>query len=206
MAASSANLRRLETSPNTDFSELEPGGDPFTHAASGSGTLGDTGLAGSLRPNELTLSNKQRRLPDYKPVSVSPKIGAAVIPLGRRLLPGSSNLPGSRNGAGRSCSPIWSCSAWGLPCQRPLPEPRCALTAPFHPYPAGKAPNLAVLFSVALSVKLALSESPRPLAGMLPYGDRTFLPNVTLRFQRATTCPASPNPYCQKHMGCVMNH
>jgi hypothetical protein len=37
------------------------------------------------------------------------------------------------------------------------------------------------LFSVALSVKLALSESPRPLAGMLPYGDRTFLPIVTLR-------------------------
>jgi hypothetical protein len=29
---------------------------------------------------------------------------------------------------------------------------------------------------VALSVKLALSEPPRPLAGMLPYGDRTFLP------------------------------
>ena len=59
---------------------------------------------------------------------------AATIPLGRKLLSGSCNLPGSRNGAGRSCSPIWSCSAWGLPCQRPLPEPRCALTAPFHPY------------------------------------------------------------------------
>jgi hypothetical protein len=75
-------------------------------------------------------------LPDYKPVSVSPKNGAAIIPLGRKLLSGSSNLPGSRNGASRSCSPIWSCSAWGLPCRRPLPEPRCALTAPFHPYPA----------------------------------------------------------------------
>ena len=30
---------------------------------------------------------------------------------------------------------------------------------------------------MALSVKLALSESPRPLAGMLPFGDRTFLPD-----------------------------
>jgi len=29
---------------------------------------------------------------------------------------------------------------------------------------------------VALSVKLALSAPPRPLAGMLPFGDRTFLP------------------------------
>ena len=61
--------------------------------------------------------------------------GAAAIRLGRGSLPGSSDLPGSRNGADRSCSPIWSCSAWGLPCRRALLRPRCALTAPFHPYP-----------------------------------------------------------------------
>src|ERR1700722_7960218 len=50
---------------------------------------------------------------------------------------------------------------------------RCALTAPFHPYlfryvctvPGG-------IFSVALSVSVA---GPRPLAGPLPCGDRTFL-------------------------------
>jgi len=84
------------------------------------------------RPGALRI---KRGLPGDKPVSVSHPFGqAAVIPLGRRSLSGSSNLPGSRNGAGRSCSPIWSCSAWGLPCQHPLPEPRCALTAPFHPY------------------------------------------------------------------------
>src|SRR6202044_1911669 len=61
-----------------------------------------------------------------------------------------------------------------------LPEgslpPRCALTAPFHPY---RRPDLRPtpggIFSVALSVKSALSEPPRPLAGMLPCGDRTFL-------------------------------
>ncbi len=137
-------------------------------------------------------------LPGDKPVSVSRPFGrAAVIPLGRRSLSGSSNLPGSRNGAGRSCSPIWSCSAWGLPCQRPLPEPRCALTAPFHPYLAGIAPRPAVLFSVVLSVKLALSESPRPLAGMPPYGDRTFLPpNRLAALERATACLAGPSPLC----------
>jgi hypothetical protein len=33
------------------------------------------------------------------------------------------------------CFPIWSCSRWGLPCRRVLPPTRCALTAPFHPYP-----------------------------------------------------------------------
>src|SRR5437879_4980151 len=50
-------------------------------------------------------------------------------------------------------------------------RPRCAFTAPFHPYLVRGG-----IFSVALSVKPALSGSPRPLAGTLPYGDRTFLP------------------------------
>ena len=30
---------------------------------------------------------------------------------------------------------IWPCSRWGLPCHDVLPRARCALTAPFHPYP-----------------------------------------------------------------------
>ncbi len=66
---------------------------------------------------------------------------ATVIHLDSRLLSSSSDLPGSRNGAGRSSSPIWSCSTWGLPCQRALLPPRCALTAPFHPYPAKYIPG-----------------------------------------------------------------
>ena len=49
-------------------------------------------------------------------------------------------------------------------------RPRCALTAPFHPYLARGG-----IFSVALSVRNALSGSPRPLAGTLSCGDRTFL-------------------------------
>lgn len=32
----------------------------------------------------------------------------------------------------RRVIPIRSCSRWGLPCRLPLPETRCALTAPFH--------------------------------------------------------------------------
>ena len=43
---------------------------------------------------------------------------------------------------------------------------------------------------MALSVKLALSESPRPLAGMLPYGDRTFLPPVWVAPHEASGCPS----------------
>src|ERR1700676_1883134 len=49
-------------------------------------------------------------------------------------------------------------------------RPRCALTAPFHPYL-----RRGGIFSVALSVRNAFSGSPRPLAGTLSCGDRTFL-------------------------------
>jgi len=35
--------------------------------------------------------------------------------------------------------PIWPCSGWGLPCRSVLPPARCALTAPFHPYPTHRA-------------------------------------------------------------------
>ncbi|MES1940327.1 hypothetical protein T5B8_08794 [Salinisphaera sp. T5B8] len=47
--------------------------------------------------------------------------------------------------------PIWSCSGWGLPCREPLPDARCALTAPFHPYLARER-AIGGLLSVALSV------------------------------------------------------
>jgi len=74
----------------------------------------------------------------------------------------------------------------------------------FSPLPGQDfTPNRAVLFSVALSVKLALSEPPRPLAGMPLYGDRTFLPPQPFGRERATARPAGPNPFCQKQRVCV---
>jgi len=57
-----------------------------------------------------------------------------------------------------------------------LLRPRCALTAPFHPYPVRGG-----MFSVALSVEFGLTGPSRPLAGTLPCGDRTFLPAKTGR-------------------------
>ena len=98
------------------------------------------------------------------------------------------------NGAGRSSSPIWSCSAWGLPCRRPLPEPRCALTAPFHPYPQGKSPVGGIVFcgtfrktrfkraSPAVSRHVALWRPDFPPAGPSCPGGR------------AATRPAGPIP------------
>jgi hypothetical protein len=110
---------------------------------------------------------------NYKPVFVP--LRAIAIRLGRTLLYGSSDLPGSCNGASRSSSPIWSCSAWGLPCQPDcsrrgalLPHHFTLTGLSFDGLPGG-------IFSVALSVKTPLRGPPRPLAGTLPYGDRTFL-------------------------------
>ena len=101
-----------------------------------------------------------------------------AIHLGQASLPGSSDLPESLTE--RAAPPL----LFGL--------------APHGVYPAGanysgrgallphlftltpdtgsKARATGGIFSVARSVKPALSEPPRPLAGMLPYGDRTFLP------------------------------
>ncbi len=51
--------------------------------------------------------------------------------------------------------PIRFCFRWGLPCPPLLPERRCALTAPFHPYQIIKTGGL---LSVALSLR-----SPSPV-------------------------------------------
>ena len=51
--------------------------------------------------------------------------------------------------------PAWPCSRWGLPSHPGRPGCWCALTAPFHPYLCGAAPEtgpaIGGLFSVALS-------------------------------------------------------
>jgi len=49
---------------------------------------------------------------------------------------GSLKRPTRKRRGPRHCFPIWSCSRWGLPSRSVLPPARCALTAPFHPYPA----------------------------------------------------------------------
>ena len=71
-------------------------------------------------------------------------------------LPGGFGNSSSRLGASGRCAtaawllaavslPIWSCSVWGLPCPGLYRHGRCALTAPFHPYPgAGVAATASV--------------------------------------------------------------
>ena len=65
------------------------------------------------------------------------------------------DLPGRRRGNPPCAAPIRSCSRWGLPRPATLPPPRCALTAPFHPYLARRALRhigRGGLLSVALSL------------------------------------------------------
>ncbi len=64
-----------------------------------------------------------------------------------------------------------------------LPNSRCALTAPFHPYRDAYASH-GGLFSVALAVGF---DTPQALPGTLPYGARTFLPTKTSLVERLSS-------------------
>ena len=110
----------------------------------------------------------KRSLPDYKPVSVP--LRATVIRLGRALLPGSSDLPESRTE--RAAPPL----LFGLAPRGVYPASRITPAAvrsyrTFSPLPG----NGRYVFCGTFR-KIRLSGSPRPLAGTLPCGDRTFLP------------------------------
>ena len=109
----------------------------------------------------------------YRPDSVPRRV--AFIHLGRASPRGSSSQPGdlthSRWDArtGNPRSPYLALLRMGFTVPPPFPEERCALTAPFHPYPR---PIGGGLLSAALSLAL-----PRP--GVTRHaacrGVRTFL-------------------------------
>ena len=124
-------------------------------------------------------------LPEYKPVSVPLRV--AVIHLGRTLLCGSSDLPGSR--AGRAAPP----PLFGLAPRGVCPAGRIAPAAVRSYRTISPLPRLAArryLFCGTFRIRFL---GPRPLAGTLPYGDRTFLP-------RAQRAPRERLPVRQPHM------
>ncbi|KMQ73783.1 hypothetical protein BPMI_02172 [Candidatus Burkholderia pumila] len=111
---------------------------------------------------------KRADKPDFVHAPTAKPVRVAIIPLGAPLLTRSSFLPADERGprpASRRCLPIWNCSGWRLPCRCVLRRPRCALTAPFHPYLIyGLAPEaIGGLLSVALfrvSPRMAVSHHP----------------------------------------------
>src|SRR5580700_535837 len=124
-----------------------------------------------------------------------------AIHLGQASLPGSSDLPESLTE--RAAPPL----LFGLAPHGVYPaganySGRGALLPHLFtltPYTGSKARATGGIFSVALSVKPALSEPPRPLAGMLPFGDRTFLPAAHCK-RTTSDCPRSrPDTYLRRH-------
>ena len=91
----------------------------------------------------------------------------------RRLSPGAcSDLPGSRTGRTLTLPYLVLLQVgFTLPPMLP-PATRCALTAPFHPYPVHPEGCPGGIFSVALSV----GSRPPGVTCTLPCGARTFLP------------------------------
>ena len=87
---------------------------------SGKGSAGPSGRPGATK-KEMSRS-------------VSRVLSWTIIHLRPASPPACSDLPESAVGHSQWI-PIWSCSGWGLPSPCLLPATRCALTAPFHPYP-----------------------------------------------------------------------
>jgi len=103
---------------------------------------------------KIRADGRKRRQTACKPGSVHPLPGWMTIPLGRPLRGASRDRPGQRSGNGSAgcpaCHPYLVLLPVGLAMPGPLPAPRCALAAPFHPCLAKLA--IGGLFSVALSL------------------------------------------------------
>jgi hypothetical protein len=122
---------------------------------------------GSLDVVDYHSAALNARLPDYKPVSVP--LRAAVIHLDRTLLSGSSDLPGSR--AGRAAPP----PLFGLAPRGVFPAGRITPAAVRSYRTISPLPHLSARRYIFCGTIRRTLRFPRPLAGTLPYGDRTFL-------------------------------
>lgn len=100
---------------------------------------------------------------------ISRVLSWTVIPLGATSPQRSSNLPGPD--AGHAIRSLFGLAPGGVCRAGLLPDSRCALTAPFHPYrlPEG---NVGGIFLLHFPSACAAQALP----GTLPYEARTFLP------------------------------
>jgi hypothetical protein len=113
---------------------------------------------------------------------VSRVLSWTVIPLGATSPLRSSNLPGPD--AGRAMRSLFGLAPGGVCRAGPLPDSRCALTAPFHPC----RPAETVLGGIFL-LHFPSARAAQALPGTVPCGARTFLGIVS---NDATVWPAPP--------------
>ena len=99
---------------------------------------------------------------------ISRVLSWTVIPLGVTSPQRSSNLPGSN--AGRAKGSLFGLAPGGVCRAGLLPDSRCALTAPFHPYRPSEE-DVGGIFLLHFPSACAAQALP----GTLPYGARTFL-------------------------------
>ena len=107
--------------------------------------------------------------------SISRVLSWTTIPLGMLLPACSSSLPGS-NASHAMRFPIWPCFGWGLPC-RPCYHVRGELLPRRFTLAVPSFPGLGRSILCCTFRRLCLAAySARPLAGILLYEARTFLP------------------------------
>src|SRR5271165_5147224 len=112
--------------------------------------IADSCSCRACKPNSVPAPSRPR----LQNAFAEKKGRGTVIPLGRALLRGSSDLPGSCDAPSRcvpaetDSSPIWSCSAWGFPCHRHYWQRGALLPHLF----TLTSPKRGGMFSVALSV------------------------------------------------------
>lgn len=113
----------------------------------------------------------------------------------RRAIADALKLPTRRRNGGTVLHledarlPTWNCSGWRLPCRRTSPQPRCALTAPFHPYliPACAGPS-----AVCSLLPCSACRHGWPLAITLPWRSPDFPRPARPKPRR----PRLPGPLC----------
>ncbi len=131
-----------------------------------------------------------------KPGSVSDRTGRmTTIHLGRPLPDASRDQPGRRgrkgpwHGLRLPCRPYSVLLPVGFTVPPPLPEARCALTAPFHPYPPGRSRGGRFAFCGTFPGVAPAGHYPAPYFR----GARTFLPSA-LTPRPAAVQPSGPRP------------
>ena len=125
-------------------------------------------LGSTVEPSHARPTVRKRR---SRPISRV--LSWTVIPLGVTSPQRSSNLPGSN--AGRAKGSLFGLAPGGVCRAGLLPDSRCALTAPFHPYRPSEE-DVGGIFLLHFPSACAAQALP----GTLPYGARTFLPSARL--------------------------